>query len=406
MDKNNGGLKRELGLTMLIFYGVGTILGLGIYVLIGKISEQAGMLSPFAVFVSAIIAGFTGLSYSELSARIPKSAGEVNYVEAGFSNKYLSTLVGWMIVLSAMISTATVVNGYVGYVQVFVNWPGYIIIILIVLGLGTVAAWGIRESAILIAVITLVELSGILLVIIVGADKLAIIPENLDQLIPSGDIDQWRGIAAASFLAFFAFIGFEDMVNISEEARNPVRDMPRAIIISFLILSVLYILVALIANLSMSQNELGASSAPLADIVAAKNPGYAKLASSISLVAIVNGVLVQIIMCARVMYGMAEIKMAPAFLHEVHPKTRTPLNGTLLTVIVVLLLALNFELENLAKATNFVLLSVFMIVNLALISIKRKDPAPQGLKSLPYLVPLCGFIFSLLIMLLELISYL
>lgn len=405
MSKNNGGLKRELGLTMLIFYGVGTILGLGIYVLIGKISEQAGMLSPFAVFVSAIIAGFTGLSYSELSARIPKSAGEVNYVEAGFSNKYLSTLVGWMIVLSAMISTATVVNGYVGYVQVFVNWPGYIIIILIVLGLGTVAAWGIRESAILIAVITLVELSGILLVIFAGADKLASIPENLDQLLPSGDIDQWRGIAAASFLAFFAFIGFEDMVNISEEARNPVRDMPRAIIISFFILSVLYILVALIANLSMSQEALGASTAPLADIVAAKKPGYAKLVSLISLVAIVNGVLVQIIMCARVMYGMAEIKMAPALLHEVHSKTRTPLNGTVLTVIVVLVLALSFKLENLAKATNFVLLIVFMIVNLSLVSIKRKHAAPEGIRSLPYLVPLCGFIFSFIIMLLELLSY-
>jgi len=128
---------------MLIFYGVGTILGLGIYVLLGKIAGEAGMMAPFSFLFAALIAAFTGISYGELSARIPKSAGEVNYVHRAFNQKYLSMLVGWLIILSAIVSTATVVNGYVGYVHVFVEIPDYLIISGMILILGSIAIWGI-----------------------------------------------------------------------------------------------------------------------------------------------------------------------------------------------------------------------------------------------------------------------
>ena len=150
-------LKRSLSLPMLIFYGVGTILGLGIYVLLGKIAGEAGMMAPFSFLFAATIAAFTGISYGELSARIPKSAGEVNYVDAAFNRRSLSMLVGWLIILSAIVSTATVVNGYVGYVHVFVEIPDYLIISGIVVLLGAVAIWGITESAIMIIVITSIE---------------------------------------------------------------------------------------------------------------------------------------------------------------------------------------------------------------------------------------------------------
>ncbi|MBD3636352.1 MAG: amino acid permease [Crocinitomicaceae bacterium] len=402
-------LKKDLTLPLLIFYGVGTILGLGIYVLIGKIGGEAGMLSPFAFLIAAILAGFTGVSYGELSARIPKSAGEVNYMDAAFGKFTLSALVGWLIVISAIISTSTVVNGYVGYVQIFVEWPSWQIITLFTLILGGVAIWGIKESALLIMVVTIVEVIGIVIVIVVGSDHLTSVPEKLPELLPGFVFSDWQAIAAAAFLAFFAFIGFEDMVNVSEEARNPQRDMPRAIIISLVILTVLYILVALISVMALSQEQLDQSEAPLADIVAEYGDFYPEMVGLIGLVAIINGVLVQIIMCSRVMYGMARDTtygkhMAPKILGKVNPKTRTPIWGTLLTVCLVLLLALNFELEWLARATNYVLLVVFIMVNLALIRVKRKDPKPNGVRVYPLLIPWLGFIFSLAVLIMEVLS--
>ncbi len=397
-------LKRSLSLTMLVFYGVGTILGLGIYVLVGKISGEAGMLAPFAFLMAGILAAFTGLSYGELAARIPKSAGEVNYVEAAFGKAGLSKLTGWLIVFSAIVSTATVVNGYVGYIQIFVHWPSWLIICLFTILLGSVAVWGIKESAWLIGVVTVVELIGILMVIFVGADYLKELPERWQELIPGFNAADWQSITGGVFLAFFAFIGFEDLVNISEEAKNPRKDMPKAIIISLIILTVLYILVAVIAGFALEPEVLGRSDAPLADVVRQKGEVYTKSIGLISLVAIINGVLVQIIMCSRVLYGMAEAKMAPGIFHILHSRTRTPVWSTLFTVGVILVLALNFQLESLARATNYILLTVFVLVNLSLMVIKKKKPPATGVVQRPIWVPAIGFLFSLVLIVLEILS--
>ncbi|MDX1684206.1 MAG: APC family permease [Saprospiraceae bacterium] len=398
------GLNRSLSLPLLIFYGVGTILGLGIYVLVGKISGEAGMLSPFAFLIAAILAGFTGLSYGELSSRIPKSAGEVNYVDKAFGNFGLSTSVGWLIIISAIISTSTVVNGYVGYTQIFLDWPPWLIITLITTILGGVAVWGIRQSAFLITIITIIEILGILIVVYAGADHLSSFPSRWPELLPAFKWSDWEAIAAGTFLAFFTFIGFEDLVNVSEEAKNPERDMPKAIIISLVILTFLYMVVALIANFALSQTALDQSDAPLADIVAEQGSFYPRVIGIVSLVAIVNGVLVQIIMCSRVAMGMAKIGMAPSIMKDINPSTQTPLKGTIMIVAVILALALLFELEGLAKATNYVLLLVFMFVNLSLIVIKRRDPDPEGVRTFSPIVPYLGFIFSLVVFSVELIS--
>lgn len=307
-------LKQTLSLSLLIFYGVGTILGLGIYVLLGKVGGEAGMLAPFAFLVAAILAGFTGLSYGELSSRIPKSAGEVNYVDKAFGKKFLSMAMGWLIVLSAMVSTATVVNGYVGYVHVFVEIPDWIIIVAITSILGAVAAKGISESAILITVITIIEIAGLFLVIFIAGDNLASFSARWEEFIPSATASDWEKILLGAFLAFFTFIGFQDMVNVAEEAKNPKKDMPIAIMVSLIILTVLYIVVAVIAGLGLTPEELNQSEAPLADILAKEGENYPKIISAIGLIAIVNGVLVQIVMSARVLYGMAEKKWLPASL--------------------------------------------------------------------------------------------
>jgi len=179
-------LKRSLNLPMLVFYGTGTILGLGIYVLLGKVVGAAGMLAPLAFLVAALIAGLTGLSYGELSARIPKSAGEVNYVDHAFGVRHLSMGVGWLIIISAIISTSTVVNGYVGYVHVFIELPPWLIIAGITLVLGGVGAWGITESAWTITTITIIEFAGLVVVIAVASDNLAAFPQRWREFLPVG----------------------------------------------------------------------------------------------------------------------------------------------------------------------------------------------------------------------------
>ncbi len=389
------GLKRSLSLSMLVFYGVGTILGLGIYVLLGKIGGEAGMMAPFSFLLAALIAGFTGLSYGELSARIPKSAGEVNYVDRAFSQRALSMLVGWLIVLSAIVSTATVVNGYVGYVHVFVELPDYVIIGGIILLLGGIAIWGISESALTITVITTIEIIGILLVIFISGDNLAELPGRWPEMVPGFALADCKPIMMGAFLAFFTFIGFQDMVNVAEEAKNPERDMPKAIIISLSILTFLYLIVSTIAALGLSPEELDQSEAPLADILAKEGEGYPKIISGISLIAIVNGVLVQIVMIARVLYGMAEKDMAPSLFGKINAATRTPIWSTIIASVVILALALAFNLEALAEATNYILIIVFIMINLSLLMIKRQDPKPEGIRTYPKAVPILGVLLNL-----------
>lgn len=387
-------LKKTLNLSLLIFYGVGTILGLGIYVLLGKVGGEAGMLAPFAFLVAAILAGFTGMSYGELSSRIPKSAGEVNYIDEAFGKKHLSMAMGWLIVLSAMVSTATVVNGYVGYVHVFIELPDWLIIIAITIMLGAVATKGISESAFVITVITIIEIAGLFLVIFIAGDNLTSLSDRWEEFIPGATTTDWEKVLLGAFLAFFTFIGFQDMVNVAEEAKNPEKDMPIAIMVSLVVLTVLYIVVAVIAGLGLTPQELNQSEAPLADILAKKGENYPKIISAIGLIAIVNGVLVQIVMSARVMYGMAEKKMAPVLFGKINPTTNTPIWSTIFATIFILFLALSFDLKNLAIATNYILIVVFILINLALVAIKSKVPNPEGIKTFPVAIPIIGAIFS------------
>jgi len=399
------GLKRSLSLPLLIFYGVGTILGLGIYVLLGKIAGEAGMMAPFSFLIAALIATFTGLSYGELSARIPKSAGEVNYVDEAFHEKYLSILVGWLIILSAIVSTATVVNGYVGYVHVFVEIPDYIIISGITIILGAIAVWGITESALTITIITTIEIIGILMVIVLSGDNLAALPERWREIVPGFNFGDWEMILAGAFLAFFTFIGFQDLVNVAEEAKRPRIDMPRAIIISLAILTFLYLLVSTIAGLGLTPQELDQSDAPLADVLAKEGAWYPEIISAISLVAIINGVLVQIVMIARVMYGMAEKNMAPSLFGKINPITRTPIWSTILSVVAILILALMFNLESLAEMTNYILITVFIMINLALWRIKvRQDEAPSDVRTYPLAVPIIGTVLNLAVLVFQIVS--
>ncbi len=395
-------LKRAFTLPLLTFYGLGTILGAGIYVLIGEVAGNAGMGTPFSFLIAALLATFSALSYAELSARYPLSAGEAVYIWHAFSVRNLSRLVGVMLVLIGLVSGATLVSGFVGYFQVFLPWEGWQIITLLVLTLGALAMWGIAESAWVAAVTTVIEIGGLLLVVWVAGDNLAQLPQRLPELLPGAEGVTTIGLIAGAFLAFYAFIGFEDIVNVAEEVKRPQRDLPRAVLLSLLCATLLYMLVALVAVLELPPQTLSQSGAPLAQVYQHASGEAPLFISAIGLAAVINGVLIQIIMASRVLYGMARQGWLPSWLAEVNAATRTPLNTTTLMTSMVLVLALWLPLVTLAKLSSLITLSVFALVNLSLWRIKGREPQPEEVPNIPRWLPLCGFLFSVLFILFQL----
>ena len=388
-------LKRALNLAFLTFYGLGTILGAGIYVLVGKVAGLAGLYAPVAFLVAAVVAALTAFSYAELSARYPRSAGEAVYVQEGFGMRPLSVAVGILLVLSGLVSSATLANGFVGYLGVFVELPRWLVIGLLVTALGALAVWGIAESAIAASLVTLIEIAGLVLIIGISTDSLATLPARLPELVPPFDAGAWAGIAAGAFLAFYAFIGFEDMVNVAEEVKDPRRTMPRAILLALAVSSALYLLVATAAVLALPLEELVDTAAPLALMFERETGQSPVVIAFISLFAVVNGALVQIIMGARVLYGMSEAGWLPRWLGRVHPRRRTPHYATALMAAGVLMLALWLPLVTLATATSFLILVVFALIHAALLRVKRRHPAVTGSRVYPPWIPAAGLAATL-----------
>ncbi len=388
-------LQRSLSLPLLTFYGLGTIVGGGFYALIGKVSLHAGLYTPFAFMTAAFVALFSAFSFAELSARFPKSAGESVYVREAFQREYLSTAVGWMVILTGVVSAATLATAIAGFLKDLIGLNPMLSIFGIVLGLGLIAAWGIMESVITAIIITVIEIGGLLFIMFVAREHLMDLPQLLPEILPPFSLDAWKGILLGGFLAFYSFIGFEDMVNVAEEVKNPRRNLPIAILLSLLLTTILYFFVTLAAVSSVPLQQLGQSHTPLAEVVASWGPGTQKTIGVISILAGVNGALVQIIMAARVAFGMAEGGLAPRWLSTIHPKTRTPLRSTGLMTALILILALWFPLVTLAKATSSIILVIFTLVNLALVVIKFRTPEPpEGAPRYPLALPVIGFLTS------------
>jgi amino acid transporter len=388
-------LKRSVGMALLVFYGLGTILGAGIYVLVGEVVQAAGVLAPLSFLLAGSVAALTAFSYAELSARFPVSAGEAYYLQQAFGQTWLSAGAGYLVVLIAIISSATICNGFAAYFNLWFELPAWLSVSLLVLLLGLIASWGIKESVGIASFITVVEIAGLLLIIWLGKGGIQDFPAVLDQWQDTPTIDAGHAIIAGAFLAFFAFIGFEDMVNIAEEVIEPTQTVPRAIIIALVLAMVLYLLVALSAVASLPLAAIAGSQAALAAIVKLQQPALLPLITAISLVAVVNGALIQIIKGSRVIYGMARNGMAPALLGRINYRTRTPLLATALCTALIAAFALGFELLALARLTSFVTLIVFTLVNTALIVLKRRNHASDGLFSVPLMVPVAGMLSSL-----------
>lgn len=362
-------LKRQLGLGLLTAYGVGIMVGAGIYVLVGVAAGEAGVWAPLSFLLAAIVAVPTALSFSELSARIPEAAGDSAYVEMGLGQHWLALIVGAINVIAGTVASAAVLRGGVGYLTSIVPVSFEVAVIGLGVALTLIAIIGVLESLTFVAILTVIEVIGLLIIIWVGFGAVPV----ADWVSPPAP--EWSGIAAATVFAFFAFIGFDDLVNMAEEARAPERNMPRAILISLGITTLLYMLVSMAAVRTVPQDLLANSERPLALVWETATGKSATFLAAIAVAAALNGVLAQIVMASRVLFGLGRRSPMLAIFHHSHPRFGTPVLGSVVIGVVVIVSALTLPVAALAEITTMALLVVFAIVNAALIGLKRSKAA-------------------------------
>lgn len=380
-------LKRRIGFGLLTAYGVGVMVGAGIYVLVGAVVAQAGVWAPLAFLVAGLIAAPSALSYAELSTRIPEAAGEAAYVAKGLNSHILSVVVGVGIVAAGTVSAAAVLRGGGGYLISVVDVPFEPVVIGLGIVLAGVAILGALESLAVAAVFTVVELAGLAAVIWAGGTAEPVAAFTAPPQIV------WAGVGAGAVLAFFAFIGFEDIVNMAEEVEHPERNLPRAILWSLVITSVIYGLVSFAAVRAVPGDILASSEQPLALVWEYATGQSAAFLALIAVAAALNGVLAQIVMAARVLYGLGKREAAFGVFHRAHPRFGTPARATALVGVLVIGAALALPVATLAGFTATVLLGVFVLVNLSLIALKSREPVAPF--RVPMVVPVVGLIAAL-----------
>ncbi len=369
-------LKRSLGLFEATILGVGIILGAGIYALIGKAAGLAGNAVWLAFVFAAVVAGLSGLSYAELSSIFPKAGAEYEYTRNAFGKK-LAFIVGWMIALSGIIGATTVSLGFGGYFEAVMGTPIIIAAFALVVLLSLVIAYGVKEAAWFAIIGTLVEATGLVIIILIGIPYFG----SVDYLeIPSFD-----GIFAAAALVFFAYIGFEEMTRMAEEVKKPEKNMPRALIIAIILTTVIYILVAISTVSVIDFNTLALSNSPLADVVSvAWSTEAFFLFSIIALFATGNTVLLIMMAASRIVYGMADSGALPKSFAYVNPSRRTPWTAIAVVGILTAGFFLVGDIEKVANLTNFTVFATFIVINAALIKLRYDKPKMKR----PFQVPL------------------
>jgi len=391
-------LRRVLGLFEITLSGIGIILGAGIYALIGEAAGLAGNVVWLSFAISSLVALLTGLAYAELSSMFPRASAEYEYTAQAFS-RFPAFVIGWLIIFSGVIGAATVSLGFAGYFRALTGAPILPAALALAALLAVLIFTGIKQSARVAIAFTLIEAAGLFFVIIVGIPHLG----SVNYLeMPFG----LSGVFQASALIFFAFIGFEDMVKLSEEAEDPEKNIPRALILAISASIILYILVALCATSVLGWRELSTSSAPFSDIAHAALGRNASLTISVmALFATTNTVLLMLLAASRIVFGMAESSSLPPILASVHPRTKTPWAAIVLVTAMCMAFIFLQDISFVANVNNFTVFLTFMVINAALIRLRYRRPelarpfrVPYSWGKLPVL-PVLGIAVNLFLML-------
>jgi APA family basic amino acid/polyamine antiporter len=389
-----------VGLLSLTMYGVGDILGSGVYGLVGKAAGEMGYAVWLAFFVSMVAAGLTGLSYASLGSRYPRAGGAAYTTFRAFGSGFLSYLVGLAVLASGLTSMATAARVFSGYfVGLTFEMPIPVLAVIFTVVIAFIVFWGIKESLFANGLCTMIEVSGLLIVLIFGASFIGSVNYMDATTIanPSGDIGLSLVLTGA-VLTFYSFVGFEDMLNIAEEVKEPRKTLPRGLLFAVLISSVIYMGVSVVAVSVIPPGELAASKQPLIDVVAKAAPWFPlSLFGVIALFAVANTALLNFIMSSRLLYGMSKQGLVPKFLRGVHEKRQTPHFAVATVWVLYVILVLSGDISSLAKSTSVLLLSCFTIVNVALIVLQRKEKIP-GAFEVPAFVPALGAIICVAIL--------
>jgi APA family basic amino acid/polyamine antiporter len=396
-EHNEGGLRRAITANMLFVFVLGDILGTGIYALVGEVGGEVGGAIWVSFTVAFALAFFTAFAYAELVTKYPLAAGAALYVHKAFGVPFVTFLVCYGVMASGITSAATAARAFGGdYLAQFFAAPIVIVAIVFIVVLALINFRGISESVKLNLGLTAIELSGLLLIVVIGIVALA-----------GGEGDPGRAfefkegsnvplaILAGAALSFYALIGFEDSVNVAEETKDPGRSYPRALFGGMVVAAVVYLAVTFTASMVVATKQLTDSSAPLLEVVKEGPLGLPlKLFAGIALVAITNTALINMIMASRLLYGMGNQGILPSAISRVHGERRTPYIAIVFTTLLALALVTTGEVETLADTTVVLLLSVFVLVNISVL-VLRRDRVEHDHFRAPTFVPVIGVLVSL-----------
>jgi basic amino acid/polyamine antiporter, APA family len=385
-------------------YGLGSMLGAGIYALVGKAADSLGNAIWLAFLAAMVVAMLTGLSYACVGSRYPRAGGAAYVTQRALGKPWLSYVVGLCVAMSGLTSMATGSQAMAEtIVKVMgVGMPVKVVAILIVLFVGLIIFRGIRESMWVNIICTVVEAAGLLFIIAVGMQFWGSVDylETPERALGGVDAIPMMLILQGAVLMFFSFIGFEDILNVSEEVKNPRRDVPLGLIGAMVVATLIYMAVAITAVSVIPWATLAESPAPLMEVAKVAAPWFKNIDSvyvGITLFAIGNTALLNYIMGSRLLYGMSRQGLLPALIGRIHATRRTPHVAIMILFAVVSCLILSGSVKQLAESTVLLLLMVFSVVNLSLVVLKLRPNEPRGGFEVPIFVPIAGALVCLVL---------
>ncbi|WBQ01969.1 APC family permease [Kribbella sp. CA-293567] len=399
--KDRPELKRVMGPGLLLLFVVGDILGTGVYALTGKVAGEVGGAVWLPFLCAFIVAMLTATSYLELVTKYPKAGGAAVYTHKAFGIHFLTFLLTFAVMCSGLTSASSASKAFAeNFFKATKIDPerGTVLMITALAFMALIALVNLRgvgESVKANVVLTCIELSGLLIVIGVGAWALAHGDGDTSRLTqfntPDGE-SPFSAVTAATALAFFAMVGFEDSVNMAEETKDPVRIFPKVMLIGLSVTGVIYVLVAISAVSLVSPEELNKGATPLLKVIQAGAPDFPiEIFAWITMFAVANSALINMLMASRLLYGMSHEKVLPGPLGRVLHRRRTPWVAILFTTLLAFLLIGYADLTALGGTTAFLLLCVFAIVNVAVLVLRRDQVGHKHFHA-PTVLPVLGVV--------------
>jgi APA family basic amino acid/polyamine antiporter len=359
--------KKQLNLFSLCIFGVGTIIGAGIYAILGAAATSAGTSLWISFLVASLVAVLTGFSYCELAALFPKAGAEYFYLKKAHpEQQWPAFLLGFVLLIAGCATACTVAVGFGGYLQQFIEIPKILAAFILMILVTMINLIGIQSSSKTNILFTFIEVIGLIIVIWFGF--------TTDKPIATPRFEVSAGTFSAASLIFFVYLGFEDISNLAEETENPVKNIPRAIIISLIVTTILYIAVAIAVMQLATPEIISKSDVPLAAALSSTGTKWVKVLSSIALFSTANTVLITMLAVSRMVFGISKEGDLPKFLSKTISAKKVPYNSEILTFIIAALFLTISAIEELAKVSSFCALLGFLAVNWAVIVLRYKQP--------------------------------